>query len=123
MANVFKIIVPRNFKGWERGAFLLGFDLANRTAPWELAAKEFYDATQEVVHVITGRLKRSGSYGVERTRRGPVAFVGYTAWYAQVEIDRGGDHDFMGRGWEIAQAKFSAAVGDTWQDVIRSWNR
>jgi hypothetical protein len=118
-----RIIVPKHFKQWEKGALRMGVDLAAETDPWDEAARAFYDATQQVVHVVTGYLQRSGNYGVERAPRGPVAFVGYTAPYSQVEIDRGGDHDFMGRGWEMSQPAFQAAFGATWEKVIKSWQR
>lgn len=79
---------------------------------WEAICEEMFDATQEVVHVITGRLRSSGSVSVTTDSHGRfVGVVEYSAPYAAEEALRGGPHDYMQRGYEAVQGKFSPAVG------------
>jgi hypothetical protein len=122
-----KITVSRNFQRWSLGARTLpgGFLGVNRPY-WELANEAFYDKTQEYVHVITGRLKASGVEEVHLEGARVVATVTYggpEVPYAQYEIDRGGDHDFLGRAWEASQGMFEAIFGQTWNRAVTAWDK
>ncbi len=92
---------------------------------FEDVTEEFYDATQNVVHVITGALKRSGRWEVDRDGLEVVGQVVYgdgdVVVYAQYEHDRGGEHAFLDRGWEIVEGRFVDAVEGTWERVTKSW--
>lgn len=84
---------------------------------WEQANEIFFDRTQQYVHVITGDLKSSGRQRVVIEGGRLVGYVQYgdgTVDYAQAELDRGGDHDFLGRGWEATQVYISALFGKMW---------
>lgn len=90
---------------------------------WQTANEIFFDHTQRYVHVVTGALKSSGRQRVEVENGRLVGYVEYGGGgvdYAQIELDRGGDHDYLGRGWEASQVYFSALFGKMW---IRAFDR
>lgn len=88
---------------------------------WERATEVFYERTQEFVHVISGRLKSTGTHRVERhgdviegiVEYGGIAADGELVDYAIYEHARGGDHAFLDRGWESTSHTFEAAFGGT----------
>lgn len=117
------VSVPREFMAWQEGFAHLPQNMGLEGATvWELASEVFFDRTQEFVHVVTGRLKRSG-------RRLPVEVSGgqltsgveYTAPYAEIEFGRGGDHDAIQRAWVASQELFDAAFPLMWEKVVSSW--
>jgi hypothetical protein len=123
----FKIIVPKQWQRWSLGARAMkgGFLGPGNRQFWELANEFFYAETQRLVHVISGDLKASGREEVhlEGVRVvGAVAYGDEQVVYAQYEIDRGGDHDFMGRAWEQSQATFQAVFGKSWDRVVAAWS-
>jgi hypothetical protein len=125
MGNQMRIVVPEKFQRWTLGARTLAGGFRGVGGPlWHLANEQFFSYTQEYVHVVSGDLKRSGreEVGLEGAR--VVATVEYgneEVPYAQIEIDRGGDHDFMGRAWEASQPIFEDIFGASWNRVVSSW--
>lgn len=114
MPNRMRIITPPEWREWADALTGMGRDMGRFAVEWELATERFYDATQAVVHIITGRLKASGAFEVDLQGARIVGTVGYTVPYASSEADRGGDHDYLGRGWELSQAGYDAAMGRIW---------
>ena len=126
MADRMKIIVPLRFQKWSLGARALAGGFRGQAPMWHLANEQFYDRTQEYVHVVSGALKSSGREEVGLDGARVVATVEYgneDVPYAQIEIDRGGEHDFMGRAWEDSQEVFQDIFGGSWNRVVASWGR
>lgn len=97
--------------GWLRG--MRSFRVDGGLQEWENVTEEFFDATQEVVHVITGQLRSSGKASVEADGASFVGTVEYTAPYAAEEFGRGGPHDAIQRGYENVMERFPEAVQRT----------
>jgi hypothetical protein len=117
-----EIIVPREIAAWERGfRYLVPELLALGLPSWSAATSAFFEATQSVVHVITGELRASGTMSAHEQGGDIIGTVEYTAPYARYEFRRGGSHDAMTRGWEIAQERFRSAMGSMWHEVVATW--
>ena len=123
MADQFVFLGSDDFERWARGARSTNYRSA--LSQWEEANDYFFDRTQELVHVITGALKRSGGKDVWIEGGRVVAEVGYGdegVVYADFEFDRGGPHDALGLGWEASQEKFMEVFGDSWLDAVEAWD-
>jgi hypothetical protein len=85
----------------------------------EKAAQATYEASQDEVHIITGSLKGSGRWEVERGRvrttvrviyggpsSGPISPVDYAIY----EQARGGAHDFMGPAVDRTQSMYPESM-------------
>lgn len=79
--------------------------------PWDDVTEEYFAASQDVVHVISGRLKASGDLDnwIESDRWR--SEIEYSAPYAAFEFIRGGDHDAMTRAYELVRDKWQDSVG------------
>jgi hypothetical protein len=121
MTKGLRIDTGRQFQQWTLAARNLAGGFVSQRGRWQATNDAFFELTQAYVHVITGRLKRSGRRSIRLEGVRVVAEVEYTASYAQAEIDRGGDHDFMGRAWEASQGSFQATFGDSWGRALTSW--
>ena len=132
MADRLQITTPANFQRWSLGARALPGGFRGASGPlWQLANENFFSLTQQYVHVESGDLKSTGreTVTVEGSRvvatveyGGVVPGTGRTVDYAQFELNRGGDHDYMGRAWEEAQDVFQGVFGQTWGRVVAAWN-
>lgn len=79
---------------------------------WADVVERMFDASQETVHVITGRLRQSGSVSItEDSHHRFVGVIEYAAPYAAAEALRGGTHDYMQRAYEATAQEFTPAVG------------
>lgn len=121
MPSRFAITGTGTLRQWAAGARTIGVSLAAQRDVWERETEEFFQLTQIYVHVITGRLRRSGRYDTDVQGPRVVGTVEYTAPYAQYEIDAGGEHDFMGRAWEEKQSGFARAQGEMFLRAVTSW--
>ncbi len=123
MAGVFVIITPPEWLGWEvKLAATEAIVNSAGKAAWNDAMESFFDATQRVVHVRTGKLQRSGSYrtsGQGATLEGEVS---YSALHALTEISRGGPHDFMAQGWNVSEATVAGGMDLVFGAVVASWS-
>jgi hypothetical protein len=89
---------------------------------WRVAIELFYDKTQQIIHVDSGDLKRSGKATLRRNKLSVVGTVSYgdnEVDYAIYEEERGGSHAFMARAYEMTQSTFQAAMPQIWQNAIR----
>ena len=93
---------------WRRAAST--FRLSGGLEEWEQVTERYFDATQEVVHVITGRLRDSGKVSVVQEGSRFVGTVEYSAPYAAEEFGRGGPHDALQRGFEMTRGEFPDAA-------------
>jgi hypothetical protein len=117
-----KITVTGNYDRWIRGFEALPAQVRRASVrEFDQANREFFEATQDVVHVITGELKRSGTGEVRTVGPDVVATVEYDAEYAIYEEARGGEHAFMTRGWEATEHLFADAMPEAFQNVVASW--
>jgi hypothetical protein len=115
--------MPAELLRWQAGFHNLSRTLVEQgEEEWQAATEVFFEATQRVVHVITGELKASGKMRVEKRGSQLIGEVRYTADYAMAEERRGGQHAFMTRGWELSQATYRAALGRIYGKVVRSWS-
>jgi hypothetical protein len=92
---------------------------------WDEATRAFFEHTQDVVHVITGALKGSGQYTTARdgdSLVGAVSYGGGSVDYAEHERQRGGEHDFMQRGWLMSEQAFAGTMPLIWLEIQRSWS-
>lgn len=105
----FRIEISREFDDWTR-SFDQADDLTAQQAVWAAATDVLFDATQQVVHVVTGNLKASGSSSTMIAGPLVVGVIEYDADYAMDEIMRGGTHDFMQRGLEQVEGLFQGAL-------------
>jgi hypothetical protein len=85
---------------------------------WQNATERFFDASQAVVHVITGRLRQSGSVSVYADGDRFVGEVEYSAPYALTEAARGGPHDYMQLAYEATVDEFPPAVGRALERMV-----
>jgi hypothetical protein len=117
-----RVTVTPNYDRWMRGFAHLPQEaaLAGRHK-WEGATRQFFDATQSVVHVDTGALKASGTWDVIARGGELTGKVEYDAEYAEYENARGGPHAFMNRGWEQTESTFRAAMLGVWTEVVTKW--
>lgn len=127
MSDEFRIETPTSFRQWSLGARALAGGFRGAGGPlWAAANDTFFGYTQEFVHVLSGDLKATGRQEIHLEGSRVVATVEYGSDevdYAQFEIDRGGEHDFMGRAWLSSQPVFEAVFGTSWNRAIKSWRR
>jgi hypothetical protein len=122
MPGAIEVRISPNFVRWEQGfADLPGAAARAAFRAWDDAARSFYGLSQEYVHVVSGDLKRSGSFKTRADRDGLVAAVTYDSDHAIYEEMRGGPHAFLGRAWEQSEAAFNDVFGGAWQEVVASW--
>lgn len=96
---------------------------------WKQATEAMFDASQEVVHVITGNLKASGRIEVTPELGAVVGEVAYGGEvgidrfvdYAEYEAARGGEHDYLLRAFLETEDQFMEAMGGIWDDVVVTW--
>lgn len=84
-------------------------------ARFEAVANAVFAETQAAVHVITGRLKRSGNLDTDTTGKKWRATISYgdelDVHYAGYELARGDTHDFLAPARE-SKAAFVQAMKD-----------
>ena len=92
---------------------------------WRYATERFFDRTQQYTHIITGDLKASGRYGVDRARHEITGHVTYGGTpqcdYAIYEFMRGGEHDALNSGYVANIDVFEQALVDGIAAEIDSW--
>lgn len=111
-----------DFDAWVEGFAGLSDTLPQRVEDqWGSATDVMFTASQSVVHVISGRLRASGSQRVDRHRRSVEGRVIYGAPYAIYEHARGGDHAFLARAYLAAEPVFDGALARAWEDEVASW--
>jgi hypothetical protein len=92
---------------------------------WLEATEVFFDRTQAAVHVLSGALKKSGTYGAQRrgdTIDGWVRYGGTPDCdYAVYEAARGGSHDFLTRGFVASEREFSATLARILEREVGRW--
>lgn len=108
--GAFRIQVSHELQDWMDSLAAAGQPNPEAALAWHAGVEVFFGATQDVVHVVTGNLKRSGHASVVIAGPEIVGTVAYDAEYAMDEILRGGDHDFMQRGFEQVQGVFESAL-------------
>ncbi len=106
----FRVEVSHELSDWMTALDGAGRPQPEAVAAWTAGVEVFFGATQDVVHVVSGDLKRSGHASVAVVGPEMVGTVEYDAEYAMDEILRGGDHDFMQRGFEQVQGVFESAL-------------
>lgn len=106
----FRIKLGGAWPNWRRAATT--FQMDGGVEEWEAATERYFDATQEVVHVITGQLRDSGKVSVTTEGTRFVGEVEYSAPYAAEEFGRGGPHDALQRGWEMVRDEFPKAASN-----------
>jgi hypothetical protein len=116
-----------NFDRWVVGMGRVAAGSASESGEqkWDEATAAFYAATQQVVHVISGALRASGRYTVVRDGDrlvGQVEYGGGSADYAEYERRRGGEHDFMQRGWLMSEQAFAGTMPLIWLEIQRTWS-
>jgi len=119
-----RVIIPKTFDAWIAGAMATTGRKISSKAQWEEAGERFFDYTQLFVHVFKGPLKESGRFALNATGNQTTVAITYgnaNVRYAQTEIDRGPEHDFMGRAWEASQRGFEETFAGTWDRVVESW--
>lgn len=125
MKTAVQIVVPRQFEAWERGFAHIVDDTAREAlVQLQVATDLFFDATQRFVHIVSGALKATGEAVVVRDGDQVVGEVKYgdeDVVYAQIEEDRGGEHAYMSRGWEVAAGAYEQAMGRVWSEVVAGW--
>lgn len=114
---MFEIRVSPELEGWIDDFEELSSLEPSRLA-WERATRMMYRRSQEVVHVITGELKASGSYEMAGDGDDIEGRVVYTAPQALFEELLGGDHAFLTRAHEDTQDKFDDAMMASWRRVF-----
>jgi hypothetical protein len=92
-------------------------DLPRGQVPhWEQATERFYGRSQELVHVDTVALKRSGRHSTTRIVHRVIGEVRYGGThgvdYAIFEFARGGSHDALGLAFTRVSATYARALGD-----------
>ncbi len=101
---------------WRRAATT--FQMEGGLEEWEAVTERYFDATQEVVHVITGQLRDSGKVSVTEDGKRFVGEVEYSAPYAAEEFGRGGSHDALQRGWEMVRGEFPNAASKALKSAV-----
>lgn len=111
-------------------AWIDGLDRMDRPSAaareeWLIATEVFYGHTQAAVHVLSGALKQSGTYGAQRrgnTIDGRVQYGGTpTCDYAVYEFARGGSHDALTRGFVASEREFAATLARILEREVASW--
>jgi hypothetical protein len=82
---------------------------------WSDATRHMFDRSQAAVQVITGDLKASGWWDVEREPTSVEGTVAYDAPYAWYEHARGGDHAFLQQAWLASEDQFQEALAAGWE--------
>jgi hypothetical protein len=92
---------------------------------WLVATEVFFDRTQAAVHVLSGDLKSSGTYGAQRRGQTIDGWVKYGGTadcdYAVYEFARGGSHDALTIGFVAAEREFTAALTRILDREVASW--
>ncbi len=121
-----RFTVPPEIGKWQR-SFAAGPALTGKIVEqrWQVGMDVLLARSQDVVHVISGALKGSGRSEVTRDASGQVTgIVEYgneTVDYAIYEHARGGEHAFLTRAYEAAEADLSKTLPDVWNLLIASW--
>lgn len=118
---------------WAQGFEHMDRDLVEHVlVEWQTASDVMYEYTQEFAHVLTGAMKADSDGAVVSVRHGSVeAEITYGPWrdetgaptkpYALYEIGRGGDHDFMTRGFVAAERDFGDALPRAFHRYVESF--
>lgn len=117
-----EIQVDPQWGRWVAGFAGLGEALLRTgRAAWEAANEAFYDTTQDLAHVDTGDMKRSGARQVVQAGEDLVAEVSYDEVPTIFEEARGGDHAFLSNSWERCEPVFAEALPAAFELVVASW--
>lgn len=114
-----EITVSAELDRWIQG--LGSTDVDDASPEWKAAAEALYTRSQRYVHVITGRLQRSGRVDVRTQGREVHAEVIYDAPYAAFEHARGGEHAFLQRAYEATYDTFLRQLGKSLDNVAAQW--
>lgn len=116
MSKGFRIQTPRELAQWQ--ASMSGVKVTpDMIDGWGLMVDLLFANTQRVVHVWPvngGSLKSSGRSSVKSTSdvvTGEVEYGSSSVPYALFEMARGGQHDYMQRGFEMTRPVMEAEVG------------
>jgi hypothetical protein len=91
---------------------------------WDQAMERFYDRSQQLVHVDSVNLKRSGRFDpsirVAHRAIGELVYGGrFGVDYAVYEFARGGSHDATQRAMNQVSATFARTLGDMIVDAAK----
>jgi hypothetical protein len=111
-------------------AWIDGLDRMDRPSAaareeWLVATEVFYGHTQAAVHVLSGDLKQSGTFGAQRrgatidgwVRYGGTPEVGYAVY----EFARGGSHDALTRGFVASEHEFTSTLARIMEHEVATW--
>lgn len=117
-----ELLVSAEFPAWEEGFR----ELSRGPSPemrdeWEQASESLFAVSDAIVHVLTGRLKASGSVRVDDHGSVLETVLEYDTEYAIYEHERGGSHAWMDRAWAATEEDFERALERGWLRTVRSW--
>lgn len=123
--GTFRIEVSPELDRWAAGFGSMGASMSRSLGRrWYRATHDLYEASQDVVHVVSGALKASGRIESEAglgTLVGVVAYGGGNVDYAEYEAARGGSHDYLMRAYLETEDRFKAALPEAFGEVIATW--
>ena len=110
------VIVEWNWSGWDRFLAEAPHRLLDSSRRGLVKAGGIWVRTAKggIVHVITGRLKRSLKPKVEGLT---LSMIG--EHYGPYEAARGGEHDFPERSYTLARPEMEKAVAKTIEEALR----
>lgn len=125
MKGQFSITADPTLKRWIGG---LGGLTVNGAAvdAWRAAGDIYFSSTQELVHVLSGDLRRSGRSTIDFDKTtitntityGGAFGAGGQVNYALYEIRRGGSHDFVGRALTASAARMTSQLVNSVQNML-----
>lgn len=119
---MFSIQTDRTLDRWIEGFDRLEKECADAPEHFGAARDAMFVRCDEVVHVVSGRLALSGKAPAPEGRDGRIeAEVVFGAPYANIERKRGGEHDFIMRGFVPTVHEFEHSLAETWEDVAGGW--
>lgn len=112
----FRLTTNKTFEQWLN--FAGRMDIKHGQGPWVQVMDQLHDNTRSLVHVITGRLQASGETTVKVEGNQIVGEMLWDTPYAIYEAARGGNHDYLTRGYLGTQSEFPKAVKQAMNDIL-----
>lgn len=117
-----RVEISHDYDRWIRGFAEMEMGMsAAAHREWQAAIETMFDRSQDVVHVITGRLKASGSTRVWQEGHSIMGEIRYDTPYAEAEENRGGSHAYLHRALEATESRFEDALPHAFESMISSW--
>jgi hypothetical protein len=125
MASRYRNIRVDGLDKWIDGLDKFADPDAEDVAMWRAATDVFFAKTQDLVHIDSGDLKKSGRTDTREQGNRIVGEVEYGGTpevnYAVYEFRRGGAHDALLRGYLASQRHFQATLAEMLVKKVDRW--